>query len=69
MDTINSFFIKIFGKSFKTSLFGIISAILTSVVDVLKTGTVSEQTLILSISIAVLGLLAKDFDATHGGIK
>jgi hypothetical protein len=48
--------------SWKTTITGCIGAVLTVLIPLLKNGTLDPQTLALAAVIAVMGVLAKDFD-------
>ena len=51
-------------KSWKTTLVGCLGAALNALIPLLKTGSIDAQTLIMSAVIAIMGVLAKDFDVS-----
>lgn len=51
-------------KSWKTMIVGCAGAAINALIPIIETGTIDPQTLITSITLAVLGVLAKDFDVS-----
>ena len=52
-------------KNWKTTLIGGLVAGLIAGVDLLKTGGVSAENIIMAFGIAFLGALSKDFNVSH----
>ena len=53
-------------KSWKSTLAGCVGAAVNLVLPLIQTGTVDTKTIIISVILAVLGFLAKDFDVSGG---
>lgn len=52
------------GKSWMTTVAGLVGAIANVLVDLLQHGTVDTKTITTSIAIAILGVLSKDFNVS-----
>jgi len=51
-------------KSYKTTLTGIIGAVAYALVSVLQSGTFTTKDIVITVVIAALGVIAKDYNAT-----
>ena len=56
-------------KNWKTTLAGVLGAVVTVAVSLYQTGTVDVQTWITAIVMAALGVLAKDLNVTGGSVQ
>lgn len=54
-------------RNWKTTLAGCIAAIAFAVQELLVSGRITTEGVIMAAAIAALGVLAKDFDVTGGG--
>ena len=54
-------------QSWKTTITGVIGAIALVVGNLLQAGTVDPRTIIIAVIVAVMGVLAKDFNVTGTG--
>ena len=55
-------------KNWKTTLAGVVGAVVTVAVSLYQTGTVDVQTWITAIVMAALGVIAKDSNVTGGTV-
>lgn len=53
-----------FGKSWLTTVIGILAAALNAIVPLLQNGTVDLQTLVMSAAIAALGVVSKSYNVS-----
>jgi|WetSurSiteA1Bulk_404760.scaffolds.fasta_scaffold99507_2 hypothetical protein len=56
-------------KNWKTTLVGAVLGAALVVVNLIQAGTVDTKTLITAGAVALIGLLAKDFNVTGGSVQ
>lgn len=56
-------------KSWKTTLFGVLGAIVIAVKPIILTGAIDPTSIVLAVCVAAFGYLSKDHDVTGGTIE
>ena len=56
-------------KNWKTTIVGVIGAMLNAAITLYQTGTIDAKTVIISAALAGLGFLAKDLNVTGGSVS
>lgn len=53
-------------KNWKTTIAGVIGAVVTTAVTLYQTGTLDIKTIVTACALAAIGILAKDLNVTGG---